>query len=264
MLPAAAMLLVAAALWLRLPRLGDRPFHGDEAVHAVKLRELWEHGRYAYDPNEYHGPTLYYVALPLLAARGLSYANVTEADYRLPVALLGAAMVLLPWLLRDGIGPTAVAGAACLMAVSTPFVFYSRYFIQEMLLAAFTLLLIGCGWRYHVSRRPAWLWGAATAAGLMIATKETCVLTFVALGLGWVAARAGSRGEAEPQTPSGRSIRLLAGGVFLALGVAYLLLSGFLSHPAGPLGYFETYLPWMKRAGARSCTGIRGTTISRC
>src|SRR3712207_2347918 len=119
---AAAMLFIlAAALFLRLPRLGDRPFHGDEAVHAFKLRELWENGRYEYDPDEYHGPTIYYAALPVILARGRrSFVETQGADYRLPIALIGAAMLLLYPLLRDGIGTTGVVWAALLTAVSSP------------------------------------------------------------------------------------------------------------------------------------------------
>src|SRR5437763_16769198 len=147
-LAAAWVLVLAAALALRLPRLDDRPFHGDEAVHAFKFRELWERGRYAYDPNEYHGPTIYYAAWPVVAARGrANFAATREADYRLPLALLGAAMVLLYLLLRDALSPNGALGAALLTAVSSPFVFYSRYYIQEGALAAFTLALIACGWR---------------------------------------------------------------------------------------------------------------------
>ena len=67
---AAVLLILAVALALRLPRLGDRPFHGDEAVHAFKFRDVWERGQYHYDPEEYHGPTLYYAAWPVVAARG--------------------------------------------------------------------------------------------------------------------------------------------------------------------------------------------------
>ncbi|MHC4329093.1 MAG: hypothetical protein ACYSWW_13350 [Planctomycetota bacterium] len=53
------VLILAAtvvALALRLPRLRQRPMHGDEAVHADKFRLLLEEGLYTYDPNEYHGP----------------------------------------------------------------------------------------------------------------------------------------------------------------------------------------------------------------
>ncbi|NQT01065.1 MAG: TIGR03663 family protein, partial [Planctomycetes bacterium] len=57
------VLILAAtivALALRLPRLRQRPMHGDEAVHADKFGELLEDGVYTYDPYEYHGPTLNY------------------------------------------------------------------------------------------------------------------------------------------------------------------------------------------------------------
>src|SRR5207248_3006164 len=104
------------------------------------------------------------------------------ADYRLAIALIGAVMVLLYPLLWDGLGTAGVLWAALLTAVSSPFVFYSRYFIQEVPLACFTLALIACGWRYRVSGRTAWLMGAALSAGLVIATKETSVLIFAALG----------------------------------------------------------------------------------
>ncbi|HTE21202.1 MAG TPA: flippase activity-associated protein Agl23 [Armatimonadota bacterium] len=250
---AAAMLFIlAAALALRLPRLGDRPFHGDEAVHAAKFRDLWEKGRYEYDPSEYHGPTIYYAALPVvLAKRRGSFAETTETDYRLALALIGAAMVLLYPLLRDGIGTAGALWAALLTAVSSPFVFYSRYFIQEVALVCFTLALIACGWRYHVSGRTAWLMGAALAAGLLIATKETSVLTFAALGLAWLAARP-ERKRTDEASGADRQVRSglrFALAIILALGVASVLLSGFFSHVRGPLGYFETYAPWLRRAG---------------
>lgn len=254
---AATLLILAVALVLRLPHLGDRPFHGDEAVHAVKFRELWERGRYEYDPNEYHGPTIYYAALPVVAAKGrTSFAETREADYRFAVALLGSAMVLLFPLLRDGLGAPGALWAALFLAVSAPFVFYSRYFIQEMPLVAFTLALIACGWRYHVSGRIAWLMGAAASAGLILATKETSLLTFAALAIAWAASRsarsADCRGGVTASTPeatSGSKRLHLVLAVLLALSVAYLLLSGFLSNPRGPLGYFETYTPWLRRAG---------------
>ena len=53
--------VVAAAF--RLPGLEQRPMHGDEAVNAFKLGETLERRGYEYDPHEYHGPTLNYLAL---------------------------------------------------------------------------------------------------------------------------------------------------------------------------------------------------------
>ena len=64
-------LTVVGALLLRWPDLNHRPLHNDEAVNAIKFKDLWEQGRYAYDPEEYHGPTLYYLTLPLVYSHNL-------------------------------------------------------------------------------------------------------------------------------------------------------------------------------------------------
>lgn len=245
---AAVLLLTAAALCFRLPNLGHRPFHGDEAVHAVKFRELWEHGDYAYDPNEFHGPTIYYAALPVVAVSGHHrFADTTEADYRVPIALLGAAMIPLLLLIRRFLGTQATLWAGLFTAVSPAMVFYSRYFIQEIPLVCFTLAFLGCAWNYRHSRKTGWLLGTGIAAGLMIATKETAILTFAAAGAAWLLTARSKRKSDEPKAaPAWKPLAI--GGV-VALAVAYAFLSGFFTHPAGPLGYLQTYLPWLQRAG---------------
>ncbi len=180
--PVAMLALVVGALAFRLPALQNRPFHGDEAVHAFKFLELWRHGVYRYDPNEFHGPTLYYAALPSVLIHGRrALSDCSESDFRLPIALFGAAMVLLISPLSSGLGRRAVLLASLLTALSPALVFYSRYFIQETLFAFFTLSVIVCTWQYMRSKRSGWLILAAIAAGLTIATKETAVLSFGAM-----------------------------------------------------------------------------------
>src|SRR5690242_6552551 len=58
------LLITLAALALRLPDLAARPLHNDEGVNTVKFNDLWHTAKFDYDPNEYHGPTLYYLTLP--------------------------------------------------------------------------------------------------------------------------------------------------------------------------------------------------------
>ncbi len=67
---ACLLILTAAALAIRLPRLGQRPMHGDEANQAVKAGILLETGEYRYDPQEHHGPSLYWLTLPSLWLHG--------------------------------------------------------------------------------------------------------------------------------------------------------------------------------------------------
>src|SRR5512140_3275027 len=141
--PGIILLLLALALaaLLRLPHLDERPMHNDEAVNAVKFGKLWETGVYRYDPNEHHGPTLYYAALAagrLTAAP--DYDHYSENRLRLVTVLFGLGLLVLLPLLIDGVGRIGFAWAALFIAVSPALVFYSRYFIHEMLLVCFSLL----------------------------------------------------------------------------------------------------------------------------
>src|SRR5216117_707703 len=132
------LLAFVAALALRAPRLDSRPMHNDEAVNALKLQALWEHGTYAYDPDEFHGPALHYASLPFLwLSPARDFSQVTETTLRLVPVCFGLALIPLLWWLRDGLGAPATFFAAILTAISPAMVFYSRYFIHEMLLVCF-------------------------------------------------------------------------------------------------------------------------------
>jgi uncharacterized protein (TIGR03663 family) len=183
-----AILAVAAAF--RLPRLDRRPMHADEANQAVKAGRLYESGKYEYDTTDHHGPTLYWLTLPSLWISGAKdLAESREVEYRIVPAIFGLALILLLWLLVDGMGRAAVAAAALLTAISPAMVFYSRYYIQEMLLVFFSVAALGCGWRYFKTRRLGWILAAGAAVGMAHATKETWILSaaaaVAAAGLTW-------------------------------------------------------------------------------
>src|SRR5271165_4104849 len=157
------VLLIAAgtALALRWPHLDQRPMHNDEAVNAIKFRQLWEHQGYKYDPNEHHGPTLYYATLALEKLTfAPGFSQFTEGRLRLVTVIFGLGLIPLLPLLTDGLGRKAVVWAAFFTAVSPAMVFYSRYYIHEMLLVFFTLLAITAVWRYTRSRKLVWALGA--------------------------------------------------------------------------------------------------------
>src|SRR5687768_3851543 len=153
----ALLLIFAGALAFRLPKLETRPLHNDEAVNATKVVDLWQQGRYRYDPDEYHGPTLHYATLPFLSLSGARGADdLADRTLRLAPVFFGAALVLLLFLFADALGRHAVIWSALFIAISPAMVFYSRYFIHEMLLVFFTALAIGAGWRYTQTRSRLW------------------------------------------------------------------------------------------------------------
>src|ERR1051326_2707758 len=75
--------ILLLTFWIRWPRLNERPMHNDEAVNGIKFGQLCKGSGYKYDPNEHHGPTLYYATLALTRlTRAPGFPNVTEARLR--------------------------------------------------------------------------------------------------------------------------------------------------------------------------------------
>jgi uncharacterized protein (TIGR03663 family) len=252
------VLLLAAALGLALrgARLDQRPLHNDEAVNAVKFGALWERGEYKYDPNEHHGPSLEYATLALARlTRAPALSNFSDARLRVLTVCFGVGLILLLPLVVDGLGRRAMLWAAFYTAVSPAMVFYSGYYIHEMLLVFFTFLALGAGWRYWRSRKVGWALLAGAALGLMHATKETFVITLFAAAVALVLNQVWNRYLDASGFPI-KAPRLnpwhlvAAAGVWLLVAVA--LFSSFFSNRDGVLDSVRTYLPWLHRAGGES------------
>ena len=239
-----------AALVLRLPRLSQRPMHGDEAVHADKFKKLLEQGVYTYDPNEYHGPTLNYLSLvPAKLSGARDITEVNEFTLRIVPVFCGVVLVILLLLMKDGLGHKAVVYAAILTAISPAMVFYSRYYIQEMLLVCFTFGAIVSGYRYVRSKNIAWAIAAGACIGLMHATKETCIITFASLLLALAfVLLPGRKKETVVEIIKGINKKHLFAGFITAVIVSVLFFSSFFTNPKGILDSILTYTMYFGRA----------------
>src|SRR5690348_6426309 len=82
--------IAALAAVLRFADLALKPLHHDEGVNGFFLTNLFRNGDYKYDPANYHGPTLYYIALVFSKLFGLNTISI-----RASVAIFGVAMVVL-------------------------------------------------------------------------------------------------------------------------------------------------------------------------
>jgi uncharacterized protein (TIGR03663 family) len=247
------LLVAAGALAFRMPRLEQRPMHTDEAVHAVKLGILLEKGVYEYDPQEYHGPTLYYFSLPFVWLSGArTYAEIpNEVPLRIAPVLFGTGLILLLLLMRDALGRGAVVCAAVLTAVSPAMVFYSRYYIQEILLVFFTFAAIGAAWRYTRTKRPGWALLVGACVGLMYASKETFVIACICMlgGAGLAAAWTRRVDRDELRLCDYVDRRHLAGAIVVAVIVGVVLLSVFMTQPRAIGDSLRAYAQYVQRAG---------------
>jgi uncharacterized protein (TIGR03663 family) len=230
--------------------------HNDEAVNAIKFGDLWEHGAYKYDPNEHHGPSLIYAAFVVGHLTGApDFVHYTETRLRWVAVLFGLGLLVLLPLVVDGLGRRGLAWAALWTAVSPAMVFYSRYFIHEMLLVFFTFLALAAGWRYWRGRKPGWLLLAGAALGLMAATKETFVITLAAAVLAVGLNQTWNR-LIDASGPPTKAARLnpwhLAAGAGAAALMWLLLFSSFFTNGKGPVDSIRTYLPWLNRAAGET------------
>jgi len=249
------LILVATltGLALRLPRLDRRPMHTDEAVHAVRFGTLLEKGQYRYNPNEYHGPTLNYLTLiPAWIGSAEKLTKVNEFTLRIVPVFFGVLLVLLLLLLADGLGWAAAVCAAVLTAVSPAMVFYSRYYIQEMLLVCFAFGVITCGYRYTQSKNLKWALAVGIFLGLCHATKETSIIVFGSMLLAIVLVVLIYRRQGGPPASMQKVVRFrhLVAAVASAIVISALFYSSFLTNLGGIGDSFRAYGSFLHRAGS--------------
>jgi uncharacterized protein (TIGR03663 family) len=253
-------LIVVLGFWLRTRDLERRPMHADEANQAVKLGELLEQGRYAFDPRDHHGPTLYYAAVPVAWIRGQrTLAALDETTIRLVPALFGTASILLLYALARNRAPDARAwpalAAAAFLAVSPPSVYYSRYFIQETLLVTFTLTALLTAAHWWKTHRLGWAVLFGVSAALMQATKASAPLFLVAAGGAFLLSRRPAHAPVDTIPADQRrrrrfpSLRFAVAGFLLTFVTFY---SSFFTDFAGLRSAVDAYGHAFTRFGAEA------------
>ena len=274
LISATTVLIVGA--FLRLVKLTLVPLHHDEGVNGNFLLGLVRDNHYVYDPQNYHGPTLYYFAavIPWIVrffggkAAGDKY-GLTTFNIRLTTVVFGIGTVWLALCLRKRLGEIGALSAAALIAISPGAIYLSRYFIHESLFVFFTFGIVVAGLKYYDTARSAYLILAAASAALMVATKETWIINapvlLIALfcTVGYFRLRDRFRRKQKSSEASlGDQIRrkidelggpipllticLVAFAVFILVAV-FFYSSFFTNYPKGVADAFRTLNLWRQR-----------------
>ena len=267
-----AAAIVAIGALLRLVYLALVPLHHDEGVNGNFLVSLVRNGTYTYDPNNYHGPTLYYFAAIIpWVARFLGGVNARDAyglttfNIRLVTAAFGIGTIVLALLLRKRLGSIGALSAAALIAISPGAVYLSRYFIHESLFVFFTLGIIVAVVKYYDTGASVYVVLAAISAALMTATKETWIINGPVLLIALITTivyfwlRDRRRGKVSAlRSESGQlferfggpisvaTIALVAFTVFIVVNVLFYS-SFFTNYPKGVNDALVTLSLWRKR-----------------
>ncbi len=269
----------------------DRTFHPDEANQAFTVGKLLETGQYVYQPEDHHGPTLYYAAAALQKAYGHDSIATLDGTLLRCTPLLFAVLGLVFGFLalyriftfkglnasKDSIASKGLNAlkaflAMALLGTSPIFVFFATDFIQEMLLACFTLMMFWAGTGYLLPgnkwKPGTWALLFGVASGLAFATKETSLLTFAAVFLAFVGIKfsarnsSSSRASGIPGNPeTSRKSSDYRSHVILALAgfllTAIIFYSSFCSNWQGVYNAFiAAPLSYLNRAaGSATSTG---------
>src|SRR5690349_2930567 len=272
----AVIVIFVVAAFFRLYDLNLVPLHHDEGVNGNFLVRLVREGQYQYDPENYHGPTLYYFAAlfpwivrVLFGKTAMDSWGLTTIGIRMVPAIFGLGTIGLVLLLRRWLGTVATLSAALLLAISPGAVYLSRYFIHETQFVFFTLGIVVASLYFYEERNGFYLVLAAASAALLFATKETAMISvgvlFIASVVTLVFVRLyrgknrapKARGWTQPQ-PSyfarmiddfggpvivGVSV-VLAAVVFAGLWVAFY--TSFFTNSKGLGDSFKTFEVWTK------------------
>ncbi len=243
------IIITIAGIFSRLFYLNDRPMHSDEANQAVKSGLLQEKGIYKYDPHEHHGPSLYYLSLPFaFFSSGKDFSGTTESTFRILPALFGIGLILLLLFLINDLGWGPVICIAILTVVSPAMVFYSRFYIQEMLLVFFTFGAIIFGWKYFKTPKKSSILLCGLFAGMIYATKETSIITFSSI-IGALICNTFLHYLQDKQTNLKKILNLkhILLGFLAALFVAVLFYSSFFTNLHGVADSLKAYSSYVQK-----------------
>ena len=265
------VILVVAAV-LRLYDLNLVPLHHDEGVNGNFLVRLVREGVYQYDPDNYHGPTLYYFSAVIPWITKVLFGSTARDNYglttftiRLIPVLFGLGTIGLVFMLRRNLGSVGTLAAGLMIAVSPGAVYLSRYFIHETLFVFFTLGIVVAAIRFYEERNPSYLMPGAASLALLLATKETGLISIgvllIALAVGLVYvwlyrllfAPSATRRNRTPKA-FGTLVKemggtsTLIGCIIISLivfqGVYLLFYSSFFTNAKGIYDSLETFTTW--------------------
>ena len=158
--------IALVALILRLTDLGARMLHHDESLHATYSYYYYIGRGYIHDPMM-HGPWQFTVMAFSYIVFGAS-----EAAGRLPHALFGTVLTVLPFFVRQHLGRAGAIACAVLLTVSPVFLYFTRFAREDAFAVTWAAVAMVAVLRYVSFRRTSALYLLSAAISLFFCTKE--------------------------------------------------------------------------------------------
>ncbi|MEM7031736.1 MAG: flippase activity-associated protein Agl23 [Chloroflexota bacterium] len=158
------------AIVTRFYDLGARVMSHDESLHALFSFKLYDGDGYIHDPLM-HGPLQFHLV-------ALSYLLFGDNDFsaRIPSAICGVLLVILPFWFRPWLGKIGALVTSVGLLISPSLLYYGRYIRNEALITLFTAMLAMSLFQYMRTRERRWLYWGSAAVALSLASKEVALI----------------------------------------------------------------------------------------
>jgi predicted membrane-bound mannosyltransferase/DNA-binding beta-propeller fold protein YncE len=167
---------ILIALVTRLWGVGDRVMSHDESLHTQFSYNFYNGDGFRHTPLM-HGPFLFHIT-------ALSYWLFGANDFtsRLPVALFGVLLVVIPYFLRNWLGRVGAIVTSFLFLISPFITYYSRYIRHDIYVIVWALIVFIATWYYLRERKEKYIWWFAAGLALMFSTKEVSFIYVAIFG----------------------------------------------------------------------------------
>lgn len=167
---------IIIALIIRMWGLGNRVMSHDESLHTQFSYQYYRGDGFQHTPLM-HGPFLFHIT-------ALSYwlFGVNDFTARLPFALLGVLLIVLPYFLRSWIGRIGAIFTSFIFLISPYLLYYSRYIREDITAIVPYLLMAILIWYYLDRREEKFLWMFAAVVGWLFTTKEVSFIYVAIFG----------------------------------------------------------------------------------
>ena len=133
----------------------------DESLHTQFSYQFFDGQGYQHTPLM-HGPFLFHIT-------SLSYWLFGDSDFsaRIPVAIFGIILVVMPYLLRSWLGRVGALFTSFIFLISPYVTYYSRYIRHDIYVIVWAMIVFIAIWYYFREQKDKYLWWFAAGTALM-------------------------------------------------------------------------------------------------
>ncbi|MCP5099301.1 MAG: TIGR03663 family protein [Chloroflexi bacterium] len=210
------IIFIVLAIVTRFWDLGSRVMSHDESLHTQFSYQFYDGQGFNHTPLM-HGPLLFHIT-------AVSYWLFGDTDLtaRIPIAILGVILVVIPYFLRRWLGREGALVTSFIFLISPFVTYYARYIRHDTPVIVWAMIIFIAIMYYMRERKDKYLWWLGAGMALLFATKEVSFIYIAIFGSFMIMRLLAKMAISDWIKSAWPSLQM----PLLVLGVAVLLIGG--------------------------------------